>query len=138
MNFFDLHGPMFLLAYMLFFVLAWIAAKVAFDMALTVQSLEAIPVLDPYEAAFLSGGTTRAYLTAVAALDERKILIVDTAGKNVTVTANADGAVLEPFEQALVRRFRTNGSLKDALNWSQRELDQDSREASRYEASGDG
>jgi len=72
MNYFEIHGPMFLVIYAVFFVLAIIGANMAYAQALTVEEFKTVPDLKPYEVAYLAGGDSRVFLTAVAALSDAK------------------------------------------------------------------
>ena len=109
MNLFDIHGPMFLYIYITFFALALVGARMSYDQALTVADSESKPRLDPYEVAYLSGGSARVFLTALTTLSHANFLEIHDTSKSVKVKSDDNPA--DPFERALLDLCRQEPSV---------------------------
>lgn len=115
MNFFDLHGPAFLLAYGVLFLIAIIGANAVYINALKVSGgAEAVPRLDPYEVAFLSGGAGRVFLTALTALSLRELITIDETQRTISINPAATRTQgLLPIEADLLDECKRQTALKD-------------------------
>jgi uncharacterized protein (TIGR04222 family) len=119
MNSFEIHGPLFLLVYSVFFVLGLIGAKQFYEQALTVSEDDTFPELTPYEIAYLSGGDARVFLTAVAALTDRNILQVGQVTRTLLVTSSRN-IDLDPIESGLLETCQSESSINKAFVTAQR------------------
>ncbi|MGH9553437.1 MAG: TIGR04222 domain-containing membrane protein, partial [Terriglobales bacterium] len=102
MNFFDLHGPAFLIMYVAFFMLSIMGAKSAYQHLTTVSGTDEVPKLDPYETAYLNGGSARVLLSATASLAERGIIEINEKTKSIELKADPDLRNLPPIERELI------------------------------------
>lgn len=102
MNPFDLQGPEFLILYTALFALA--LGGVSLLRARRGDSLALPNSLDPYEAAYLAGGTARAVEAATAALFHRGVIEVDALEQRLRATGVPEEK-LDPFEAAVLRRI---------------------------------
>jgi len=110
MNPFDLSGPPFLAFY------AGVAAFVAVAVKLLIDAGEggappALPLGDPYQIAWLRGGTPEAACIAVLALTDRRLLTV--SGDNLVNFAPRQSFVREPIERAILSRCAQSGTPGD-------------------------
>src|SRR6516165_12471608 len=101
MNPFDLTGPSFLIFYICVALMVIIALKLAIDEA-EGGALRALPLSDPYQIAWLRGGTPEAARVAVLSLIDRGLLAV--SGENLVNLSSAQSAVREPIERAILAR----------------------------------
>src|ERR1700732_5143670 len=99
MNPFGLSGPSFLVFYIVIAVIAVVAVKLAIDAA-EQGAPPALPLSDPYQIAWLRGGTPEAARIAVLALTDRGLLAV--SGDNLVNLSAAPSVVREPIERALL------------------------------------
>jgi uncharacterized protein (TIGR04222 family) len=112
MNPFDLSGPPFLAFY------AGVAAFVAVAVKLLIDAGEggappALPLGDPYQIAWLRGGTPEAARIAVLALTDRRLLTV--SGDNLVNFAPRQSFVREPIERAILSRCAQSGTPATAV-----------------------
>jgi uncharacterized protein (TIGR04222 family) len=114
MNGFELHGPLFLLVYAIFFALGLIGARKFYDQALAVTDDSDVPQLDPYEVAYLSGGDARLFLTIVASLSDRKIASIGIMTKTISVNKFPNSA-LNSIETKLLEIFQRYSSMHEAF-----------------------
>ena len=92
MNPFDLTGPSFLIFYICVALMVIIALKLAIDEA-EGGALRALPLSDPYQIAWLRGGTPEAARIAVLSLIDRGLLAV--SGDNLVNMSAAQSVVRE-------------------------------------------
>jgi uncharacterized protein (TIGR04222 family) len=100
MNPFDLSGPAFLVFY------TGLALIVAIGLKLMIDEAErgaprALPLSDPYQIAWLRGGTPEAARIAVLALTDRGLLTV-RGDDLVTASSASLGGVRQPIERAIL------------------------------------
>src|ERR1700730_1868033 len=107
MNPFDLSGPPFLAFYIVVAIVAVLAVKLAIDAA-EGGAPPALPLGDPYQIAWLRGGTPEAARIAVLALTDRGLLTVH--GDTLVNFAPAQSFVREPIERALLSRCAQSGT----------------------------
>jgi len=101
MNPFDLSGPPFLLFYIIVAVIVIVALKLVIDEAESGPA-RTLPLGDPYQIAWLRGGTPEAARIAVLSLSDRGLLAV--SGENLVNLSSAQSAVREPIERAILAR----------------------------------
>src|ERR1700719_4181716 len=107
MNPFDLSGPAFLVFYICLALIVVIALKLAIDEA-EGGAPRALPLSDPYQIAWLRGGTPEAARIAVLSLTDRGLLAV--SGDNLVNSSHAQPVVREPIESAILARCRPFGT----------------------------
>src|SRR6266446_7836465 len=112
MNPFDLSGPQFLVLYIGFALIVVIAMKLAIDMG-EGGAPPALPLSDPYQIAWLRGGTPEAARIAVLALTDRGLLTVHD--ENLVNFAPAQSVVREPIERATLSRCAQSGTPATAV-----------------------
>jgi uncharacterized protein (TIGR04222 family) len=112
MNPFDLSGPSFLLFYIGIAVVAAIAVKLAIDAA-EGGAPPALPLGDPYQIAWLRGGTPEAARIAVLALTDRGLLAVN--GHDLVNFGSAQSFVRDPIESAILARCAQSGTAAIAV-----------------------
>src|SRR5271165_423321 len=112
MNPFDLSGPSFLAFYIGVAVVVVIVAKLAIDEAER-GAPRALPLSDPYQIAWLRGGTPEAARIAVLALADRGFLGV--SGNNLVNLSRAQSFVREPIESAILARCAQSGTAATAI-----------------------
>jgi uncharacterized protein (TIGR04222 family) len=99
MNPFDLSGPHFLIFYIGIAVIVLAAVKAAIDMGES-GAPPALPLGDPYQIAWLRGGTPEAARIAVLSLVDRSLLVVDD--ENLVIPNPVRSFVLKPIESAIL------------------------------------
>jgi uncharacterized protein (TIGR04222 family) len=112
MNPFDLSGPPFLAFYFFVAVFVVIAVKLSIDAAEGGVS-PSLPLSDPYQIAWLRGGTPEAARIAVLALTDRGLLNVH--GDNLVNFAPAQAYVQHPLECAILARCAQSGTAATAV-----------------------
>src|SRR6202047_3511993 len=112
MNPFDLSGSSFLGFYIVFAVIVVRAVKLANE-ATDEGSPPALPLSDPYQIAWLRGGTPEAARIAVLALTDRGLLAV--SGDNLVNLSAAPSVVREPIERAILARCAQSGTPATAV-----------------------
>ena len=114
MNPFDLSGPQFLVFYIGIALILVIAMKLAIDTG-EGGAPPALPLGDPYQIAWLRGGTPEAARIAVLSLIDRSLLVVDL---DDLVTPNpVRSFVLQPIESAILARCAgSRTAATDVLN----------------------
>ncbi len=112
MNPFDLRGPEFLVFYAAVALIVIIALKLAIDEA-EGGAPRALPLSDPYQIAWLRGGTREAARIAVLSLIDRGLLAV--SGDNLVNRSSAQSSVREPIERAILARCAQSGTLATAM-----------------------
>jgi uncharacterized protein (TIGR04222 family) len=112
MNPFDLSGPPFLAFYVVVAIVVVVAVKLAIDAA-EGGAPPALPLGDPYQIAWLRGGTPEAARIAVLALTDRGLLTVH--GDNLVNFAPAQSFVREPIERAILARCAQSGTAATAV-----------------------
>jgi uncharacterized protein (TIGR04222 family) len=98
---FDLSGPSFLIFYIGAVVIVAIAVKLAIDAA-EQGAPPALPLSDPYQIAWLRGGTPEAARVAVLALTDRGLVTVN--GDTLVNSRPNRPFVREPIESAILAR----------------------------------
>jgi len=111
MNPFDLSGPSFLVFYICVALIVVIALKLVIDGA-EGGAPPALPLSDPYQIAWLRGGTPEA-ARAVLSLTDRGLLAV--SGDNLVNSSHAQPVVREPIESAILARCRPFGTAATAV-----------------------
>src|SRR6267143_3162642 len=99
MNPFDLSGPPFLAFYVVVVIFVAVAAKLFID-AGEGGVPPSLPLGDPYQIAWLRGGTPEAARIAVLALTDRGLLAVH--GDNLVNSGSGQSFVREPLESAVL------------------------------------
>jgi uncharacterized protein (TIGR04222 family) len=112
MNPFDLSGPSFLVFYICVALIVVIALKLVIDGA-EGGAPPALPLSDPYQIAWLRGGTPEAACIAVLSLTDRGLLAV--SGDNLVNSSHAQPVVREPIESAILARCRPFGTAATAV-----------------------
>jgi uncharacterized protein (TIGR04222 family) len=112
MNPFDLSGPSFLVFYICVALIVVIALKLVIDGA-EGGAPPALPLSDPYQIAWLRGGTPEAARIAVLSLTDRGLLAV--SGDNLVNSSHAQPVVREPIESAILARCRPFGTAATAV-----------------------
>lgn len=112
MNPFDLSGPSFLVFYI------GAAVVVVFALKLAIEAAEGgapptLPLSDPYQIAWLRGGTPEAARIAVLSLTDRGLLAV--RGDRLENSAPAQSVVREPIEGAILARCGQIGAAATAV-----------------------
>src|SRR6267378_6441814 len=112
MNPFDLSGPSFLVFYIVFAVIVVVAVKLAIDTA-EQGAPPALPLSDPYQIAWLRGGTPEAARIAVLALTDRGLLAIQ--GDDLVNFGPARSFVREPLERAILALCAQSGTAATAV-----------------------
>jgi uncharacterized protein (TIGR04222 family) len=112
MNPFDLSGPAFLVFYICAASMVIIALKLVIDEA-EGGAPRALPLSDPYQIAWLRGGTPEAARIAVLSLIDRGLLTV--SGDNLVNLSAAPSVVREPIERAILARCAQSGTPATAV-----------------------
>jgi uncharacterized protein (TIGR04222 family) len=112
MNPFDLSGPSFLVFYIVFAVVVVVAVKLAIDTA-EQGAPPALPLSDPYQIAWLRGGTPEAARIAVLALTDRGLLAIQ--GDDLVNFGPARSFVQEPLERAILALCAQSGTAATAV-----------------------
>jgi uncharacterized protein (TIGR04222 family) len=112
MNPFDLSGPSFLVFYICVALIVIIGLKLAIDEA-EGGAPRALPLSDPYQIAWLRGGTREAARIAVLSLIDRGLLAV--SGDNLVNRSSAQSSVRAPIERAILARCAQSGTLATAM-----------------------
>ncbi len=107
MNPFDLSGPSFLVFYICVALIVIIALKLVIDEA-EGGAPRALPLSDPYQIAWLRGGTPEAARIAVLSLIDRGLLAV--SGDNLVNLGATPSVVREPIERAILARCAQSGT----------------------------
>src|SRR5260370_5058410 len=107
MNPFDLSGPSFLVFDICVSLIVIIALKLAIDEAER-GAPRALPLSDPYQIAWLRGGTPEAARIAVLSLIDRGLLAV--TGDNLVNLSTAQSVAREPIERAILARCAQSGT----------------------------
>lgn len=112
MNPFDLSGPDFLVFYLI------LAIIVATGLKLAIAEAEggappALPLSDPYQIAWLRGGTPEAARIAVLSLTDRGLL--ELRGETLTNPRPTETRVREPIESAILARCGQFGTAATAV-----------------------
>jgi uncharacterized protein (TIGR04222 family) len=112
MNPFDLSGPDFLVFYLIFTII------VAAGLKLAIAGAEggrppALPLSDPYQIAWLRGGTPEAARIAVLSLTDRRLL--ELSGETLKNPRPAETHVREPIETAILTRCSQFGTAATAV-----------------------
>jgi uncharacterized protein (TIGR04222 family) len=114
MNPFDLSGPQFLVFYIGVAVVVVGAVKLAIDTG-EGGAPPALPLGDPYQIAWLRGGTPEAARIAVLSLVDRSLLVVDI--DDLVIPTPVRSFVLKPIESAILARCaRSRTAATDVLN----------------------
>ena len=113
MNPFDLSGPPFLLFYIVLAVIVIIALKLVIDEAESGPA-RALPLSDPYQIAWLRGGTPEAARIAVLSLSDRGLLAV-SGNDLVTASAASLASVQQPIERAILACCGHSGTAATAV-----------------------
>jgi uncharacterized protein (TIGR04222 family) len=100
MNPFDLSGPSFLVFYIGVALIVAIGLKLVIDEA-EQGAPRALPLSDPYQIAWLRGGTPEAARIAVLSLTDRGLLTV-RGDDLVTASSASLGGVRQPIERAIL------------------------------------
>ncbi|MBV8935433.1 MAG: TIGR04222 domain-containing membrane protein, partial [Alphaproteobacteria bacterium] len=112
MNPFDLSGPSFLVFYIGVGLVVIIGLKLVIDEA-EGGAPRALPLNDPYQIAWLRGGTPEAARIAVLSLTDRGLLAVN--GDNLVNLGIAQSSVREPIERAILTRCAQSGTPATAI-----------------------
>jgi uncharacterized protein (TIGR04222 family) len=112
MNPFDLSGPPFLAFYVVVAIFVAVAAKLFID-AGEGGVPPSLPLGDPYQIAWLRGGTPEAARIAVLALTDRGLLAVN--GDNLVNSGSGQSFVREPIERAILSRCAQSGTAATAV-----------------------
>src|SRR6266403_4576227 len=107
MNPFDLSGPAFLVFYICLALIVIIALKLAIDES-EGGAPRALPLSDPYQIAWLRGGTPEAARIAVLSLTDRGLLAVQ--GDNLVNFGSGRSFVRQPLESAILARCAQSGT----------------------------
>jgi uncharacterized protein (TIGR04222 family) len=107
MNPFDLSGPDFLVFYLIFAILVVTGLKLAVAQA-EGGAPPALPLSDPYQIAWLRGGTPEAARIAVLSLTDRGLLAL--RGETLTTPRPTGMRVQEPIESAILARCSQFGT----------------------------
>ena len=112
MNPFDLSGPQFLVFYIGVALIVVIVLKLVIDQA-EGGAPRPLPLSDPYQIAWLRGGTPEAARIAVLSLTDRGLLAV--SGDNLVNLSATPAVVREPIEQAILARCAQFGTPATAV-----------------------
>jgi uncharacterized protein (TIGR04222 family) len=112
MNPFDLSGPPFLAFYVVVAIFVAVAVKLFID-AGEGGVPPSLPLGDPYQIAWLRGGTPEAARIAVLALIDRGLLAVN--GDNLVNSGSGQSFVREPIERAILSRCTQSGTAATAV-----------------------
>jgi len=112
MNPFDLSGPPFLAFYVVVVIFVVVAVKLAIDTG-EGGIPPSLPLGDPYQIAWLRGGTPEAARIAVLALTDRGLLAVN--GDNLVNVGSGQSFVREPIERAVLSRCVQSGTAATAV-----------------------
>jgi uncharacterized protein (TIGR04222 family) len=112
MNPFDLSGPSFLIFYIVLALIVVVAAKLAIDAA-EQDAPPALPLSDPYQIAWLRGGTPEGARIAVLALTDRGLIAI--RGDDLVSIGPARSFVREPIERAILARCAQSGTAATAV-----------------------
>jgi uncharacterized protein (TIGR04222 family) len=112
MNPFDLRGQSFLIFYIGVALIVIITLKLVIDEA-EGGVPRALPLSDPYQIAWLRGGTPEAARIAVLSLTDRGLLAV--SGDNLVNLSSAQSSVREPIERAILARCAQSGTRATAV-----------------------
>src|SRR3954470_15812452 len=107
MNPFDLSGPEFLVFYSCVGLMVISALKLVIDEA-EGGAPRALPLSDPYQIAWLRGGTPEATRIAVLSLTDRGLLTV--RGDNLVNLGPVQSVVRDPIERAILGRCAQSGT----------------------------
>ena len=113
MNPFDLSGPSFLAFYIGVAIIVVVVAKLAIDAA-EGGAPPALPLGDPYQIAWLRGGTPEAARIAALALTDRGLLAVH--GDNLVNFGSGQSFVRQPLESAVLARAARNPGQRRPLS----------------------
>jgi uncharacterized protein (TIGR04222 family) len=114
MNPFDLSGPQFLVFYVGIALIVVIVVKLAIDMG-EGGAPPALPLGDPYQIAWLRGGTPEVARIAVLSLIDRGLLVVDL--DDLVIPNPVRSFVLQPIENAILARCAgSRTAATDVLN----------------------
>lgn len=123
MNPFEIHGPAYLVFYLIVcstvFMVAYFLrgsllnqAAEANDRTQNVEAKDLAQTLEPYEAAYLAGGVERVFLTACGSLARHNLIEIDPVMDKVKITGSANSkvyAALDRIERALISRCSGSG-----------------------------
>jgi uncharacterized protein (TIGR04222 family) len=109
---FDLSGPSFLIFYIGVAIFVVVALKLAID-ASEGGVPPSLPLGDPYQIAWLRGGTPEAARIAVLALTDRGLLAVQ--GYNLVNFGTGRSFVRQPLESAILARCAQSGTAATAI-----------------------
>jgi uncharacterized protein (TIGR04222 family) len=109
---FDLSGPEFLVFYICVGLMVISALKLAIDEA-EGGAPRALPLSDPYQIAWLRGGTPEAARIAVLSLIDRGLLTV--RGDNLLNLSPVQSVIREPIERAILGRCAQSGTPATAV-----------------------
>src|SRR6266404_2262781 len=112
MNPFDLSGPPFLAFYVVVAIFVAVAVKLFID-AGEGGVPPSLPLGDPYQIAWLRGGTSEAARIAVLALTDRGLLAVQ--GDNLVNFGSGRSFVRQPLESAILARCAQSGTAATAI-----------------------
>src|SRR5215468_1559920 len=112
MNPFDLSGPPFLAFYVVVMIFVVVAVKLAIDTG-EGGIPPSLPLGDPYQIAWLRGGTPEAARIAVLALTDRGLLAVN--GDNLVNIGSSQSFVREPIERAILSCCAQSGTAATAV-----------------------
>ena len=112
MNPFDLSGPSFLVFYICIALIIIIALKLVIDEA-EGGAPRSLPLNDPYQIAWLRGGTPEAARIALLSLIDRGLLAV--SGDNLVNPSAGQTVAREPIEQAILGRCAQSGTPATAV-----------------------
>ena len=124
MNPFEIHGPAYLVFYLIVCSTAFVVACAwrgsllnqaaeANDRTQNVDAKDVAQTLEPYEAAYLAGGIERVFLTACGCLARHNLIEIDPANDKVKITGSANSKVysaLDRIERALISRCSGSGA----------------------------
>ncbi|CAN5506842.1 hypothetical protein BH11CYA1_BH11CYA1_17590 [soil metagenome] len=130
MNPFEIHGPAYLIVYFAICGTVFLAATKIRNWMLLEEAKKcdrsglldpamAARQLEPYEAAFLAGGSERVFLTACGSLARHKLIDIDKTTGRVTITGRSVSDVygsLDRVEKALLNSVRGTGESLTACN----------------------
>lgn len=112
MNPFDLSGPPFLVFYIILAAIVLISVKLAINDA-EGGAPRTLPLGDPYQIAWLRGGTPEAARIAVLSLTDRGLLAV--SGERLVNSGTFQFFVTEPIEKAILTRCVQSGTPATAV-----------------------
>jgi uncharacterized protein (TIGR04222 family) len=115
MNPFEMHGTAYLGFYTGALMFGAVTAIVARHMILNVDRNPWVPSdaiareLDPYEAAFLVGGSERAFVSACATLARHKYVVINRSDRTMSLYGPGDLPRLHELETGIVKRLKAAG-----------------------------